>query len=53
MQWRARMPRMSMMKGEHAVACKVAEQSNLSTDAKESEDAEEEAEEMLDVNALN
>ena len=39
--------------GEYAVACKDAEQSDLSTDAEEGEDAEEEAEEMLDVNALD
>ena len=39
--------------GEYAVACKYAEQSDLSTDAEGGEDAEEEAEEMLDVNALD
>ena len=39
--------------GEYAVACKDAEQSDLSTDAEEGEDAEEEAKEMLDVNALD
>ena len=35
------------------MACKDAEQSDLSTDVEEGEDAEEEAEEMLDVNALD
>ena len=39
--------------GEYAVACKDAEQSDLSTDAEEGEDEEEEAKEMLDVNALD
>ena len=38
---------------EYAVACKDAEQSDLSTDVEEGEDAEEEVEEMLDVNALD
>ena len=39
--------------GEYAVACKDAEQSDLSTDAEEGEDAEEEPDQMLDVNALD
>jgi hypothetical protein len=39
--------------GQYAVACKDAEQSDLSTDAGECEDAEEEAKEMLDFNALD
>ena len=38
---------------EYAVACKDAGQSDLSTDAEEGEDTEEEAKEMLDVNALD
>ena len=42
--------------GEDAVACKDAEPTDLSTDvedAKEGEDAEEEAKEMLDIDALD
>ena len=39
--------------GEYAVACKDAEQSDLSTDAEEGEDEEEDATEMLDFNALD
>ena len=38
--------------GEYAVACKDAVQSDLYTDAEEGEDAAEEPEQMLDVNAL-
>ena len=41
------------VEGEYAVACKDAEQSDLSTEAEEVEDEEEDAKEMLDVNALD
>ena len=37
--------------GKYAVACKGAEQSDLFTDAEEVEDEEEDAKEMLHVNA--